>query len=71
MNLYKGYIPTDGKMATMPFKNKSSNELFKLERVSNFPSYAGVLSDDTILVDIDDYEQSEILLEIVKTKGLK
>lgn len=55
----------------MPFKDKSSSELLTLEQAQRFPEYAGVLADDTVLVDIDDTEQSEILLEIVKTKGLR
>ena len=69
--LYKGFVPLEGKKAVMAFKNKKSDELLTLEQANKFQSYGGVLSDSTILIDIDDYEQSEILLEIVKTKGLK
>lgn len=71
MSLYKGYIPTVGKQPTMAFKDKSSSELLTLEEAQKFNSYAGVLSDNTILVDIDTEKETEILLNIVKAKGLK
>jgi len=67
-NLYKGYIPTKNKSATKRFKNV---ELDSLEDVQNLNEYAGVLNDDTILIDVDDMEQSDILLNIVKSEGLK
>lgn len=69
--LYKGYIALDGKKSIMPFKNKTSDELLTLEQASSFKSYGGVLNDTTILIDIDDYDQSEILYKIVVTKQLK
>ena len=58
MNLYKGFVPTKNKQATMPFKDKTSAELLTLEQVSRLPEYAGVLAENTVLVDIDDEEQS-------------
>ena len=70
-NLYKGFVPTSGKKPTMAFKDKSSSELLTLEQAQRFPEYAGVLADDTILVDIDDEEQSKILFNIVQSKQLK
>ncbi len=50
----------------MKFKGKSPSELKTLEQVENLPEYAGILSDETILIDIDDMEQSEILMKIVE-----
>lgn len=70
-NLYKGYIITSGKKSTMPFKDKSSHELLTLEEAKKYQEYAGVLADDTVLVDIDDEEQSNILLKIVESLSLK
>ena len=70
-NLYKGFITTSGKRSTMPFKDKSSSELLTLEHAQKFQEYAGVLADDTVLVDIDDEEQSKILLKIVESRHLK
>lgn len=71
MSLYKGYVSTSGKKSTMPFKDKTSSELLSLEEAQKFSEYAGILSDDTVLVDIDDGEQSQILLSMVRTKQLK
>lgn len=67
---YKGFVPTSGKKSTMSFKDKTSSELLTLEEAQKFSEYAGILSDDTVLVDIDDGEQAKILLTIVKTKEL-
>ena len=71
LNLYKGFVPTSGKKSTMPFKDRTSDDLLTLEEVQKFPEYAGILADDTVLVDIDDGEQSKMLLDIVKSKELK
>lgn len=70
-NLYRGFIPTQNKKATMAFKDKSSSELLTLEQARRFPEYAGILADDTVLVDIDDSDQSKILFKIVTSLGLK
>ena len=70
-DLYKGYILTSGKQSKMPFKGKSSSELFTLEQAQRFHEYAGVLADDTVLVDIDTEHETAILLKIVESLGLK
>lgn len=70
MELFKGYVPTKDKKCLMKFKNVSASELRTLEQVKNLPEYAGILANDTILIDIDDYEQSEILMNIVEDKQL-
>ena len=62
--LYKGYIETKGKAAVEKFKNKSRFKTY--EQVKNLPGFGGVLENDTILIDIDDYEQSEIMMDIVE-----
>lgn len=71
MSFYKGFIPTNGKAAMMPFKDKSSSELLTLEEAQKFNSYAGVLADDAILVDLDTERETEILLNVVKSLKLK
>jgi putative DNA primase/helicase len=58
-------------MAQMSFKDKTSDELLTLEQVQKFSEYAGILATDTVLVDIDTEHETEILLNIVKSKGLK
>ena len=37
-----------------------------LEQVQGYDGYAGMLADDTILIDIDDGAQAEILMNIVE-----
>lgn len=68
---YKGYIPTSKKQAMMSFKDKGSADLLTLEEAQKFNEYAGILADNTILVDIDTDKETDILLNIVKTLELK
>lgn len=64
--LFKGYVPTKDKKCLMPFKNKSSSELQSYKQVKNLPEYAGILDDSVILIDVDDFDQSEKLMQIVE-----
>lgn len=64
--LFKGYVPTREKKCLMPFKNKSPTELRTYEQVKNLPEYAGIIADDVVLIDVDDYDQSEKLMDIVE-----
>lgn len=70
MNLFKGYVPTKDKKCLMKFKNVAASELRTLKQVKNLPEYAGILADDAILIDVDDYEQSEILMNIIEDKEI-
>lgn len=70
-DLFKGYVPTKDKKCLMSFKGKSSDELKTLREVSNLSEYAGVLHDNTVLIDVDNYEESEILMDIVEDKQLR
>lgn len=71
MNLFKGYVPTRDKKCMMQFKNKSASELKSYRDVRNLSEFAGILAENVILVDIDDFEQSEIMLDMVKERQLK
>lgn len=62
--LYKGYIKSKGKAAIEPFKDRSKFKTY--DEVKDLPGFAGVLAEDTILIDIDNTEQSEILMNIVE-----
>lgn len=64
MNLFKGYVPTQNKKCLEKFKNRTDFKTY--EQVSSLPEFAGILAEDVILIDIDDFEQSEILYEIIK-----
>lgn len=70
MQLFKGYVPTKDKECLMKFKGKTSDELKTYEQVKDLPEFAGILADDVILIDVDDMEQSEIMMEIVEEKQL-
>ena len=70
MAFFKGYVPTKEKSCTMKFKNAKPGELMTYEQVKKMPEYAGILDDDSVLLDIDDQPQSELMLEIVKAKHL-
>lgn len=69
MPLFRGYIPTKNKKCLIPFKDIET--LMTLEQVSPLSEYAGILADDVILIDIDDYESSEILMDIVEDLQLR
>lgn len=71
MEFFKGYVPTKDKKCLMPFKNKSSDDLQSYQQVKNLSEFAGILADETILIDIDDFEQSEIMMQIVEDLQLK
>ena len=62
--LDKGYIKTKGKKAIEAFKDRTKYRTY--DEVKNLEGFGGVLADDTILIDIDDAEQSEILMNIVE-----
>lgn len=62
--LYRGYVATKNKKCIEAFKGR--DDFKTLEDVKKLPEYAGILAENTILVDIDDREQSEILMDIVE-----
>lgn len=68
--LFKGYVTTKNKKCTMPFKGKSSDELLNLREASQRDEFAGILNDDTVLIDVDDHDMSEIMMQIVEDKQL-
>ena len=64
MPLYKGYVETKGKASIEKLKNRTTWKTY--DEVKNLNGFGGVLADDTILIDIDDSDQSEILMNIVE-----
>ena len=65
---FKGYVETKNKKCVEKFKGRSDFKTF--EQVQSLPEYAGVLSPDTILVDVDDFDSSEILFKVVQEHSL-
>jgi putative DNA primase/helicase len=68
MDLFRGYIRTKDKKAIEPFKNRKNFD--PLSEVEKNEEYAGVLADDTVLIDVDDEKQSDILMSIVDAENL-
>lgn len=68
---FKGYVPTKDKKCLMPFKGKRAEDLQTYEQVKNLPEFAGILADEAILIDIDNFEESDILFKIVTNLKLK
>lgn len=66
---FKGYVETKDKKCMEKFKNRTDFKNYK--QVKSLPEFAGILNTDTILIDVDDFEQSELLLNIVKDNQLK
>ena len=64
MNLYKGYIKTRNKQAVERFKNRSDFKSY--EEIKSENDFAAVLANGTILVDVDNKEESDILMDIVE-----
>lgn len=61
---FKGYVKTKDKKCMEKFKNRSDFKTY--EEVKDLSEYAGILADNSILIDIDDGEQAEIMMNIVE-----
>lgn len=71
MKLFRGFVPTKNKKCLMKFKNVPDEDLQTYEEIKSLPEFAGILSEECILIDIDDKEQSEILMNIVEDLQLR
>ena len=66
---FKGYVMTKDKKCIEKYKDRTD---FKtLEEVQSLPEYAGILASDAILIDIDDIEQSQLLLKICEGENVR
>lgn len=65
---FKGYVETKSKKCIEKFKGRTDFKTF--EQVQSLPEYAGILAAETILIDVDDFEASEILFKVVKEYAL-
>ncbi len=66
---FKGYVETNNKKCIEKFKNRTDFKNY--DQVKHLEEYAGILADETVLVDIDDFEESEILFKIVKDLDIR
>lgn len=69
MSFFKGYVMTKDKKCIEKYKDRTDFKTF--EQVQSLPEYAGILASDAILIDIDDMEQSELLLNIIDDEGIR
>lgn len=66
--LYKGYVETKDKKCIEKYKGRTDFKTY--EQVESLPEFAGILAENTILVDLDDGKQAEILMNIVENLQL-
>lgn len=69
MELFRGYVPTRDKKCLKKFKNATDLESYR--QVKNLPEFAGILAEDVILIDVDDYDQSEVMMDMVEELQLR
>ena len=67
--LIRGYVPTRNKQCLEKFKGVE--KLKTRSEVQDLEEYAGILGEETILIDVDDAETSDLLFQIVRDLGLK
>lgn len=67
--LFKGFVETKDKKCIEKIKGRTDFKTF--EQVQSLPEYAGILAAETILIDIDDAETSDVLFKIVQNYNLK
>lgn len=69
--LHKAYVPTKNKKCVMPFKDKKPSELMTYKQIKDMSEFAGILNDETILVDFDNKEMANIIMNIVEDLQLR
>ena len=69
MELFRGYVPTRNKQCLEKFKGVE--KLKTRSEVQDLDEYAGILGEETILIDVDDAETSELLFRMVQDLELK
>lgn len=69
MDFFKGYVETKNKKCIEKIRGR--NDFKSYEQIKLLPEFAGILAEETILIDVDDFEQSEILFKIVNDLKLK
>ena len=67
--MFKGYIPTRGKRPSESIKGRV--DFYTFDEIKHLQSYGGVLSDDVIMVDLDDRVEAEIMYKIIKDHDIQ
>ena len=66
-DLFDGYVKLNGKKCMQKLKD---GDYLTAEQAGLCEGFGGVLAPDTILIDVDDEKQSDLLLDIVEAKQL-
>lgn len=64
---FRGYIETNGKLPKGKVKDA---KLKTIDEVQDCDSYAGIIAENAILIDVDDHVQSEKLMKIIEDKEI-
>ena len=67
--LYKGFIATEGKQPIEKYKGIDKFKTYA--EVQKLPSFAGVLRDDCIMIDLDDGDQAEKMMQIIEDHQIR
>ena len=67
---YKGFLQSNCKAPTVPYKGKNVNYL-DYETAKTCNEFVGALADNTILVDVDTEHEGELLKEILEELDIK
>lgn len=65
---FRGYVETKDKQCVEKFKGRTDFKTYG--QVKSLPEFAGILAEDTILVDLDDGESSDVLFKVVQDYSL-
>ena len=66
---YRGYVRTKDKKCIERFGRNA--KLHTLGEVAKLDEYAGIIAPDSILIDVDDMEQSEKLMQIIEDNEIR
>jgi putative DNA primase/helicase len=66
---FKGYVETKDKKCIEKFKGRTDFKTY--EEVQSLPEFAGILAPDAVLIDVDDHEQSQLLLKICEGEDIR
>lgn len=67
--IFRAYIITRNKIPGRKYTDPANH--YSLAEVQSLPEYAGILSEQAVLVDIDDGKEGERLLEIVRAEKVR
>lgn len=66
---FKGYVETKDKKCIEKFKGRTDFKTY--EEVQSLPEFAGILAPDAVLIDVDDVEQSQLLMKICEGEDIR